>query len=350
MQIEALRDLRVNTPAGEEITVPTPNTIPFTELHRIGLPVVGGVGGRERFAWEAPELILRAASTGAHDFPRETVEDLLSTEPARALPLVVEYLATVPDSGEAWLAGARAATALGAVGDARVYLQKAVAFEPTRPGVGELARELGVRLPPLTARDRLEGWLLQQRHRIHGPILDVGTSRTERTWLDRLGVRVTLDACEAVYNGSNDRPDLVADLEDLSLIPDQTFGTVVCTEVLEHVAHPDVALSEIRRVLRPDGVLLLSVPWFYPFHPCPLDLRRFTLQGLVFAVEEAGFQEVVGGGLQLPTAARQHLVEAVKLMTGRSHCPNEKSLAFSNWTLTATAGDPTDAHPPRAER
>src|SRR5438270_6244272 len=49
---------------------------------------------------------------------------------------------------------------------------------------------------------------------------------------------------------------------DIEAMPfeDATFATVVFTEVLEHVPHPDVALREIRRVLQPDGLLVGSVP------------------------------------------------------------------------------------------
>lgn len=49
---------------------------------------------------------------------------------------------------------------------------------------------------------------------------------------------------------------------DVEALPfaDASFGTVVCTEVLEHVPRPDAALAEIRRVLRPGGVLIGSVP------------------------------------------------------------------------------------------
>ncbi len=49
------------------------------------------------------------------------------------------------------------------------------------------------------------------------------------------------------------------DVEKLSFA-DGTFDLVLCCEVLEHVPHPEKALSELRRVLRPGGVLIASVP------------------------------------------------------------------------------------------
>lgn len=52
---------------------------------------------------------------------------------------------------------------------------------------------------------------------------------------------------------------IVDDLTKLSL-PPNSFDVVMCFEVLEHIKHDHKALSEISRVLRPNGKLFLSVP------------------------------------------------------------------------------------------
>ncbi len=49
---------------------------------------------------------------------------------------------------------------------------------------------------------------------------------------------------------------------DVEALPfeDGSFGSVLCTEVIEHIPDPSAALAEFRRVLRPGGVLIGSVP------------------------------------------------------------------------------------------
>ena len=43
-------------------------------------------------------------------------------------------------------------------------------------------------------------------------------------------------------------------------VPSHSFDVIVCTEVLEHVLEPEKILAEIKRVLKPGGSVLLSVP------------------------------------------------------------------------------------------
>ncbi len=52
---------------------------------------------------------------------------------------------------------------------------------------------------------------------------------------------------------------LEGDVEHLPF-EDGQFGTVLCTEVIEHIPDPARALAEFRRVLQPGGVLIGSVP------------------------------------------------------------------------------------------
>ncbi len=85
------------------------------------------------------------------------------------------------------------------------------------------------------------------------------------------------------------RPDLFGDASHLPL-GDATVDTVVMLEVLEHLRHPQQALAEIARVLRPGGRLLMSMPFLYPIHDAPHDYQRLTIHGLVRDIGEAGLQ------------------------------------------------------------
>ena len=57
-------------------------------------------------------------------------------------------------------------------------------------------------------------------------------------------------------------PDHVVVQGDVEALPfaDASFGTILCTEVIEHIPDPSAALREYARVLEPGGVLIGSVP------------------------------------------------------------------------------------------
>ncbi|MDP3057629.1 MAG: class I SAM-dependent methyltransferase [bacterium] len=42
--------------------------------------------------------------------------------------------------------------------------------------------------------------------------------------------------------------------------PNETFDLIVCTEVLEHFLDPSKTLREIKRILKPEGIFIGSVP------------------------------------------------------------------------------------------
>lgn len=60
----------------------------------------------------------------------------------------------------------------------------------------------------------------------------------------------------------------VSEVADLNISPlpgaNESFDLVVCKDVFEHLLNPTHALSEISRVLKKDGLLLLHVPNHFP--------------------------------------------------------------------------------------
>ncbi|MCZ2078909.1 MAG: methyltransferase domain-containing protein [Bryobacterales bacterium] len=106
--------------------------------------------------------------------------------------------------------------------------------------------------------------------------------------------------------------DVVADAEQLPF-PADAFQRVECDAVLEHVCNPERVLSEIRRVLAPGGYVHLVTPFCHPFHECPKDFRRFTIDGLK---ELAGPLDLIAKGWRTgPTATLLVIfIEYVKLL------------------------------------
>lgn len=75
---------------------------------------------------------------------------------------------------------------------------------------------------------------------------------------------------------------------------DESFDVVAAFDVIEHCDPEDVALAEVRRVLRPGGRFLMSVPayqWAWSdFDVANGHHRRYTRRRAVAAVEGAGFR------------------------------------------------------------
>jgi SAM-dependent methyltransferase len=90
--------------------------------------------------------------------------------------------------------------------------------------------------------------------------------------------------------------------------PDADYDLVGSFQVLEHVWDLDTYLGEARRVLRPQGWLLLSTHGTWLYHPHPTDYRRWTAEGLQREVESRGFRmlriEPVVGPLAWTTVFR----------------------------------------------
>lgn len=69
--------------------------------------------------------------------------------------------------------------------------------------------------------------------------------------------------------------DEVQDLHELAL-EDASVGTALLFDTIEHVRNPWRAMSELHRVLKPGGLLVMTSVWYFPIHAYPDDYWRFT--------------------------------------------------------------------------
>ena len=71
---------------------------------------------------------------------------------------------------------------------------------------------------------------------------------------------------------------------------DNSIDCVVFTQVLEHIDEPFRALDEIKRVLKKEGILILSVPFIYQAHAIPYDYFRFSEYALKKIMRKYNFE------------------------------------------------------------
>ncbi len=129
---------------------------------------------------------------------------------------------------------------------------------------------------------------------------------------------------------------ILADLSDGELpFRGASFDAVVAKDVVEHVRDPGSLLAEIRRVLKPGGKLLLSVPMEYPWVVWNdyTHVRGFTKSAVRLMVEDQGFRVVhlvaMGG---VPLAGRLGAVDAIPLLL---RLPGMRRLFGRSWELLA---------------
>lgn len=81
------------------------------------------------------------------------------------------------------------------------------------------------------------------------------------------------------YVGSDMREgpgvDVILDLHSLDL-PDDSVGTALMIDTMEHVEYPHKAIDEVNRVLAPGGILIMTSVMRFPIHDHPYDYWRFT--------------------------------------------------------------------------
>lgn len=68
------------------------------------------------------------------------------------------------------------------------------------------------------------------------------------------------------------------------------FDSLIANQVFEHVFNPDEFLSEMHRILKVGGKVLITVPFVWDEHEQPYDFARYSSFGLKAILEKHGFE------------------------------------------------------------
>ena len=142
-------------------------------------------------------------------------------------------------------------------------------------------------------RHYIERFLSRHAADVRGDVLEVGDDH----YTQQYGA-MTLDRSDILHaDTSNGRATLVGDLGSGEGLPDSRFDCFICTQTLQYVFAVPQALRNIHRMLKPGGVLLLSVPGISQISPFDRDRWgehwRFTPQSVQRLLGDAFGAEAV---------------------------------------------------------
>lgn len=148
------------------------------------------------------------------------------------------------------------------------------------------------KLPGDCVRGRIRRYIEKHADKLGDDVLEVGSRMTNKNawWI------VNRDLAQGRWLGidmqSGPGVDQLADIHNLPSEWRGRFSGVLCSEVLEHVARPWIALPMLREVIRPGGWLVVTTLFAFPEHGFPDDYYRYSRSGLKLLLEDAGFRNV----------------------------------------------------------
>jgi SAM-dependent methyltransferase len=139
-------------------------------------------------------------------------------------------------------------------------------------------------------RNGLYKAISKQAINLTGEILDFGCGKKpyEHLFVNAetyIGVDIKISG----HDHKNSKVDKFYDGKILPF-PDNSFDSVVSFEVFEHIFNIDEVLLEIRRVLKPNGQLLITIPFAWDEHEAPFDYARYTSFGIKNILEKNLFE------------------------------------------------------------
>ncbi len=126
---------------------------------------------------------------------------------------------------------------------------------------------------------------------LKGKLMDFGCGRKPYENFFKVDEYIGIDMENTGHEHTNSKIDVFYDGKTIPF-PDNSFDSVFCSEVFEHVFNLDEVIEEIRRVMRPGAQILITVPFCWNEHEVPYDFGRYTSFGIRHLMEKHGFRVI----------------------------------------------------------
>lgn len=126
-------------------------------------------------------------------------------------------------------------------------------------------------------------------HYMNGRMMDFGCGSKPYKSIFNVNEYIGVDYNGEGHSHENEQIDVFYDGKTIPF-PDNSFDSVLSTEVFEHIFNLEDVLNEINRVMKPGGRLLITCPFFWGLHEVPVDFARYTPYALKSILEKKGFK------------------------------------------------------------
>jgi len=138
-------------------------------------------------------------------------------------------------------------------------------------------------------KHELKNFLLSYKN---SKVLDFGCGDTRyKKFIEVNNEYIGVDLKKTGFENSRKFADFYWDNKTLPF-EDEKFDVIVCTEVLDDVEDIELVTHELRRVLKKDGKIFITMPFIFGEHDIPYDFRRFTSFGIKKFFEKQNFNIV----------------------------------------------------------
>lgn len=100
-------------------------------------------------------------------------------------------------------------------------------------------------------------------------------------------------AGERTSNAKNEDLDILSTDEYNYPIANDTYDIIISSNVLEHVRKFWTWFAELKRILKPGGLIITISPISWPYHEAPVDCWRIYPEGMAALYEELGLMNVL---------------------------------------------------------